>query len=39
MQAGRTRRWLWRAVDEHSAMLDVFLQERRDTESAQLFFH
>lgn len=30
---------LWRAVDEQGAVLDVFLQEHRDTEAAKTFFH
>ena len=30
--------WLWRAVDEHGAVLDVLLQEHRDTEAAKTFF-
>ena len=28
----------WRAVDEHGAVLDVFLQQYRDTEAAKSFF-
>ena len=32
------RHWLWRAVDEHGATLDVLLQERRNTEAAERFF-
>ena len=28
----------WRAVDEHGAVLDVLLQEHRDTEAAKTFF-
>ena len=31
--------WLWRAVDEHGATLDVLLQEHRDTDAAERFFH
>lgn len=31
--------WLWQAVDEHGAVLDVFLQEHRDTQAATSFFH
>lgn len=30
--------WLWRAVDEHGATLDVLLQEQRDTDAAERFF-
>lgn len=38
VDVGRVKRWLWRAVDEHGAVLDVFLQKRRDTEAARSFF-
>jgi putative transposase len=38
VRIGRTRYWLWRAVDEHGATLEVLLQERRDTEAAERFF-
>ena len=31
------RHWLWRAVDEHGFVLDIFLQRRRDTEAAKIF--
>ncbi len=30
--------WLWRAVDEHGEVLDVFMQKERDTEAAKRFF-
>ena len=30
--------WLWRAVDEHGATLEVLLQKRRDTDAAERFF-
>jgi putative transposase len=30
--------WLWRAVDEHGFVLDILLQENRDTEAAKVFF-
>ncbi len=36
--AGGKQHWLWRAVDEHGATLDVLLQEQRDTEAAERFF-
>nr|WP_161884249.1 IS6 family transposase [Deinococcus alpinitundrae] len=36
---GGIKHWLWRAVDEHGAVLDVFLQEHRDTQAATSFFH
>jgi len=29
---------LWRAVDEHGAELDILLQKRRDTSTAERFF-
>ncbi len=31
---GGVTHWLWRAVDEHGAVLDVFLQRHRDTSAA-----
>jgi putative transposase len=30
--------WLWRAVDEHGMVLDILLQEHRDTDAAKHFF-
>ena len=30
--------YLWRAVDEHGRVLDVFVQERRATSAAARFF-
>lgn len=30
--------WLWRAINEHREVLDVLLQEKRDTGAAQRFF-
>ena len=36
---GGQAHWLWRAVDEHGAVLDILLQERRDTKAAKRFFH
>ncbi|MFC4456730.1 IS6 family transposase [Deinococcus sonorensis] len=38
VDVGGVNHWLWRAVDEHGAVLDVFLQQRRDTEAARSFF-
>ena len=38
VDVGGVTHWLWRAVDEHGAVLDVFLQEHRDTEAAKSFF-
>ena len=32
------KHWLWRAVDEYGAVLDVLLQEHRDTDAAKTFF-
>ncbi|WP_425321367.1 DDE-type integrase/transposase/recombinase [Deinococcus humi] len=36
---GGVTHWLWRAVDEHGVVLDVFLQAHWDTEAARSFFH
>ncbi|BDP44258.1 IS6 family transposase (plasmid) [Deinococcus aetherius] len=35
---GGVKHWLWRAVDEHGAVLDILLQPHRDTEAARGFF-
>ena len=35
---GGIKHWLWRAVDEQGAVLDILLQEHRDTEAAKTFF-
>ena len=35
---GGIKHWLWRAVDEQGAVLDILLQEHRDTEAAKSFF-
>lgn len=35
---GRVTQWLWRAVNEHGEVLDVLLQENRDTGAAKRFF-
>ena len=32
--AGR-KHWLWRAVDQHGAVLDILVQSRRDTQAAK----
>ncbi|GHF54020.1 hypothetical protein GCM10017781_32890 [Deinococcus metalli] len=37
VEVGGVRHWLWRAVDERGAVLDVYLQEHRDTEAARSF--
>ncbi len=33
------RGWLWRVVDEYGVVLDILLQEHRDTEAAKTFFN
>ncbi|PYE49477.1 IS6 family transposase [Deinococcus yavapaiensis] len=38
VEVGGVKHWLWRAVDERGAVLDVFLQQHRDTEAARSFF-
>ncbi|BDP43663.1 IS6 family transposase (plasmid) [Deinococcus aetherius] len=38
VDVGGVTHWLWRAVDERGTVLDVFLQEHRDTEAARTFF-
>ena len=38
VRIGGKRHWLWRAVDEHGATLDVLLQEHRNTDAAERFF-
>ena len=35
---GGVAQWLWRAVNEHGEVLDVLLQEHRDTSAAKRFF-
>ncbi len=35
---GGVTKWLWRAVNEHGEVLDVLLQEHRDTDAAKRFF-
>ena len=35
---GGTVHWLWRAVNEHSEVLDVLLQKHRDSGAAKRFF-
>lgn len=34
---GGVKYWLWRAVDEHGALLDLLLQLHRDTQAARIF--
>ena len=38
VKVGGSTRWLWRAVDEYRDVLDILLQEHRDTEAAKFFF-
>ena len=38
VRIGGEQRYLWRAVDEHGQVLDILLQERRDTDAAECFF-
>ena len=38
VEIGGVKHLLWRAVDEHGAVLDVLLQPYRDTEAASAFF-
>jgi len=38
MDIGGVKHGLWRAVDEHGAVLDVLMQEHRDAEAACSFF-
>lgn len=38
VRIGGKQHWLWRAVDENGATIDVLLQEQRDTGAAQRFF-
>ena len=38
MSVGGVTHWLWRAVDEHGAVLDILLQRHRDTDAARSFF-
>ena len=38
MKIKGAKHWLWRAIDEYGAVLDVLLQEHRNTEAAKNFF-
>ena len=38
VDVGGITHWLWRAVDEHGVVLDVFLQRHRDAKAAKCFF-
>jgi putative transposase len=35
----KRRYWLWRAVDQHGAVLDILVQSRRDQHAAERFLH
>ena len=35
---GEIVHWLWRTINEHGEVLDVLLQEHRDTGAAKRFF-
>ncbi|WP_412030198.1 IS6 family transposase [Deinococcus yunweiensis] len=38
VEVGGQKHWLWRAVDDHGAVLDILLQLHRDTAAARTFF-
>ncbi len=38
VEIGGRKYWLWRAVDETGAVLDILLQPHRDTDAAKTFF-
>ncbi|MBZ9753583.1 IS6 family transposase [Deinococcus sp. HMF7604] len=38
VEVGGEKHWLWRAVDEHGTVLDILLQQHRDTRAARSFF-
>ncbi|WP_189059943.1 DDE-type integrase/transposase/recombinase, partial [Deinococcus daejeonensis] len=38
VKIGGVKHWLWRAVDEYGDVLDILLQEHRDTQAAKSFF-
>ena len=38
VKVGGVKHWLWRAVDEYGDVLDILLQEHRDTQAAKSFF-
>ncbi|GAA4004069.1 hypothetical protein GCM10022631_13730 [Deinococcus rubellus] len=38
VEIGGRKHWLWRAVDETGAVLDILLQPHRDTQAAKTFF-
>jgi putative transposase len=38
VRIGGEQKYLWRAVDEHGQVLDILLQDHRDTDAAERFF-
>ena len=38
VMVGGVAKWLWQAVNEYGEVLDILLQERRDTNAAKRFF-
>ena len=38
VRIGGEQKYLWRAVDGHGQVLDILLQDRRDTDAAECFF-
>lgn len=38
VRIGGEQKYLWRAVDEHGQVLDILLQDQRDTDAAERFF-
>lgn len=38
VRIGGEQKFLWRAVDEHGQVLDILLQDHRDTDAAERFF-
>ncbi len=38
VRIGGEQKYLWRAVDEHGQVLNILLQDHRDTDAAERFF-
>jgi putative transposase len=38
LRIGSTRHYLWRTVDQHGVVLDILVQDRRNTAAAKRFF-
>ena len=38
LKIGKTWRYLYRAIDEHGQIIDVFLSDRRNANAARTFF-